>query len=318
MLSTESVLRKILNLCENCPRLREGTCHDLIFKQFSNAPIADKDEALGAEDPDDRSDPNVTNKRPLEIESNPRTPNNSTDSSPPVKQARTACHVSNIIVISSDDETNFEPAETRTSKDQKHHIKHMNVIELCPLSRPGDECKQCKISHAITIWLSHGRVRIAQAHWATETCKDKTENLKNNTQLTTFFKRSTSIPNSITVACPGLNDETWERRKATHSIAQFISKTFTIYRGNHQHDICQELFGKHAQENQLTKAQKSQLIATLDARSTWQVKRHGERSAIYSSDCKRTLICKKNDENLIAVSSKLRSKVHQMVISPSS
>ncbi|EGG01621.1 uncharacterized protein MELLADRAFT_92001 [Melampsora larici-populina 98AG31] len=354
MLSTESVLRKILNLCENCPRLREGTRHDLIFKQFSNAPIADKDEGMwvavnatldaafakdcigenilkgnfglpmvvnwvrkAEEHPTwDLNSEMLINIKLENIvaalkESNPRTPNNSTDSSPPVKQARTAFHVSNIIVISSDDETNFEAAETRTSKDQKHHIKHMNVIELCPLSRPGDECKRCKVEMrtggkdfschcgAKTIWLSHGRVRIAQAHWATETCKDKTENLKNNTQLTTFFKRSTSIPNSITVACPGLNDETWERRKATHSIAEFISKTFTIYRGNHRHDICRELFGKHARENQLTKAQKSQLIATLDARSTWQVKRHGERSAIYSSDCKRTLICKKNNENLV-------------------
>ncbi|EGG10021.1 uncharacterized protein MELLADRAFT_94343 [Melampsora larici-populina 98AG31] len=190
----------------------------------------------------------------------------------------------------------------------------MNVIELCPLSIPGDECKRCKVETrtggkdfschcgAKTIWLGHGRVRIAQAHWATDTCKDKTENLKNNTQLTSFFKSSTSKPNLITVACPGLNDQTWIRRKATHSIADFISKTFSIYRGNHRHDICRELFGKNAQENQLTKAQKSQLLATLDARSTWQVKRHRERSAIYSSDCKRTLLCKKSHDNLVCSS----------------
>lgn len=103
----------------------------------------------------------------------------------------------------------------------------------------------------------------------------------------------------ITVVCPGLNDNTWERDRATQTIAQFISKTFSIYRGNTRHKICRELFGIEAQENKLTNEQKAQLTATLDAKSKWQVKRHGERGAIYSSNCRKTFLCKKNQKNVV-------------------
>ncbi|EGF97335.1 uncharacterized protein MELLADRAFT_85855 [Melampsora larici-populina 98AG31] len=357
MLSTEKILQKILNLCDNCPGLREGTRHDLIFKAFSNAPVANNDgmwpsvnttldaafgkdcvvqniskgplglpmvvdwvrkaekhptwdlnaemlinikldnivTALKAAGAEDQSDPKLSNKRRLVFD-----PETSNETRPPVKQPRTACPdkstaiESNVIILSSDDESNVQ--KIQGSKNQKHHTKNTN---RCKVEKsPGGKNLSCHCG-AKTIWLGKGRVRSAEAHWATDICKDKTKNLKNNTQLTSYFK-STTAPNPnnlISVACPGLNDETWERPKATQSIAEFLSKTFSIYRGNHQHEICREIFGQDAQEHKLTKEQKSQLIATLDARSKWQVKRHGERSAIYSSDCKRTFVCKKTDKN---------------------
>ncbi|EGF99269.1 uncharacterized protein MELLADRAFT_94758 [Melampsora larici-populina 98AG31] len=131
------------------------------------------------------------------------------------------------------------------------------------------------------------------------TCKNKTGGLKKTTDLTSFFGRLVTSRNMNTISCPGLNDVTWERERATHSIADFISKTCTLYRGNNRHKICKELFGSQAQESQLTAEQKSHLITTLDARSKWEVKRHGERSSIYSSNCERTFICKNTEKNAV-------------------
>lgn len=101
------------------------------------------------------------------------------------------------------------------------------------------------------------------------------------------------------VACLGLNDHTWIRERATQSIASFVSKSFSIYRGNIRHEICRELFGNKTQESQLTTEDRNLLIATLDARSKWQIKRHGDRNSIYSSECKKTLICKKTVKHAV-------------------
>lgn len=166
--------------------------------------------------------------------------------------------------------------------------------------RPGGKEFSCHCG-AKPIWLDSGCVRSAEAHWASETCKDKTYGLTKTTQLTSYFQSSTAPnPNLIEVTCPGLNDNTWERPRATQSIASFISKTPSIYRGNYRHKICKSLFGSQAQECKLSKEQKAELIATLDSRSKWQVKRQGERAAIHSSNCTKTFLRRKrNNQQLI-------------------
>ncbi|KAH9820386.1 hypothetical protein DFH28DRAFT_1121611 [Melampsora americana] len=333
MLSLDQTLQRILELCNHCPSLWEGTREDPTFMRFSNAPVADDDKGMwypvnttlddvfgkdciqinvskgpfglpmvvdwvqkawkhhtwdadseklikvkldnivsalqdaGAEDKFVEQ-PDCTVGKKQRVLSNPKI-SNVVD--PPSKQARLELNVvdnssklniinnqsnaiididkSDLIVLSSDSSHDDRDVPINEgSKIQKCQLKQMNLIEICPLSRPGNPCKQCKVEKCLggklfschcganTIWLGKGRVRSAEAHWATETCKDKTNNLKNNTQLTSYFKTSTAPnPNLIMVSCAGLNNNTWE-----------------------------------PQENKLTSAQKAQLIATLDARSKWQ------------------------------------------------
>ncbi|EGG10901.1 uncharacterized protein MELLADRAFT_92264 [Melampsora larici-populina 98AG31] len=268
----------------------------------------------------------VGNKRRISrIESNPTTSNSSNSSKSmddpkrPTKQFRTAApakisdgviNSSEVILVLSSDEEERRGFSKKNSA--KRELRNVKVVNLCPLSTPNKNCNRCKVETRLggkhfschcgakLIWLSGGRVRPAETHWATEICKDKTEQLRSNTQLTSYFTNSTtSNSKMIEVPCPGLHDGTWERPKARHTIAYFLSKTFSVYRGNFRHKICQDLFGAHAQESKLTKEQKSKLMTTLDAQSKWQVKRHGDRNAIYSSNCEKTFLCNRTIKNAI-------------------
>ncbi|EGF98711.1 uncharacterized protein MELLADRAFT_95461 [Melampsora larici-populina 98AG31] len=239
-----------------------------------------------------------------------------------LQTASTSTKQSTIIVLSSDDQKHHKSDDdsdpvfiggtflknlTGGSFPKKHKI-----IELCPLSKPGENCSQCQVEDrpggkdlachcgAKRIWLNGGRVRVAKNHWASEACKEKTDDLKETTEVTSYFGRSVTAKNTIEIDCPGLNDDTWKRDRAVQSIATFVTRSFSIYRGNVRHEICQELFGQLAQESKLIPAQKSQLITTLDARSKWQIKRHGDRNSIYSSQCSKTFMAKKTIKNAYA------------------
>lgn len=100
----------------------------------------------------------------------------------------------------------------------------------------------------------------------------------------------------VEIECPGLTDATWVRPRATHSIKSFLEHTCSVYRGNIQHRVCKELFGKDATEKNLSPEDKARLMTTLDARAIWDVKRHGARSAIYSRKCKKQFLIKKNEK----------------------
>lgn len=127
--------------------------------------------------------------------SNPKT---SKTLKPPTKQARMKSNFINnglsvnnnhsnpvlqqpdVIVLSSDSsEDDRDVLVIEGSKTQARQLKQMDVIALCPLSRPGNPCKECKVEKRLggkkfschcganTIWLSKGRVRSAEAHWST-------------------------------------------------------------------------------------------------------------------------------------------------------
>ncbi|EGG12798.1 uncharacterized protein MELLADRAFT_87069 [Melampsora larici-populina 98AG31] len=273
----------------------DGDCDKLIRVKLDNIISALKD--AGAED-NESEEPSVSKSvggTKRRIVSNPKT---SKTPKPPAKQPKTtSTNDSNTIVLSSDDEVVITKVTIRgTTKKAQKQVKKTNVEE-----RPGGKEFSCHCG-AKPIWLDSGRVRSAEAHWASATCKDKTCGLTKTTQLTSYFQSSTALnPNLIEVTCPGLNDNTWKRDRATQSITSFISKTPSIYRGNYQHEICRSLFGSQAQESKLSKEQKAELIATLDARSIWQVKRQGERSAIHSSNCTKTFLRRKrNNKKLIS------------------
>ncbi|EGG07984.1 uncharacterized protein MELLADRAFT_85319 [Melampsora larici-populina 98AG31] len=154
--------------------------------------------------------------------------------------------------------------------------KKNKIIELCPLSKPGENCSQCQVEDrpggkdlachcgAKRIWLNGGCVRVAKNHWASEACKEKTDDLKETTELTSYFGRSVTAKNTIEIDCPGLNDNTWKHDRA-------------------QVDSCTEI----------------SIDYSLDARSKWQIKCHGDRNSIYSSQCSKTFMAKKTIKNAV-------------------
>ncbi|EGG06106.1 uncharacterized protein MELLADRAFT_87473 [Melampsora larici-populina 98AG31] len=309
----------------------DGDSDKLIKIKLDNIISALQDAGAEDHEVDEPHETNsvVGNKRRISrisrIESNPTTSNSSNSSKSmddpkrPTKQFRTAApakildgviNSSEVILVLSSDEEERRGFSKKNSAKRK--LRNVKVVNLCPLSTPNKNCNQCKVETRLggkhfschcgakSIWLSGGRVRPAETHWATEICKDKTEQLRSNTQLTSYFTNSTtSNSKMIEVPCPGLHNGTWERPKARHTIAHFLSKTFSVYCGNFRHKICQDLFGAHAQESKLTKEQKSKLMTTLDAQSKWQVKQHGDRNAIYSSNCEKTFLCNRTIKNAI-------------------
>lgn len=76
-----------------------------------------------------------------------------------------------------------------------------------------------------------------------------------------------------------------------------LQKTCTIYRGVKRANLCKELFGQDAKECELTKEQVGRIISTMDSRSTWHVKRHGDRNAIYAANCLKTVLVRKKEKH---------------------
>lgn len=62
-------------------------------------------------------------------------------------------------------------------------------------------------------------------------------------------------------------------------------------------NLCKELFGQDAKECELTKEQVGRIISTMDSRSTWHVKRHGDRNAIYAANCLKTVLVRKKEKH---------------------
>lgn len=107
--------------------------------------------------------------------------------------------------------------------------------------------------------------------------------------MTSFFKSDPALHpvNKILVdtVCPGRTDETWIRPRATCTISQFLESTYSIFRGLLRHEVRRELFGDILTESDLNPSQKAQLIATLESRCSWVVKRTGDRNSIHSKTC---------------------------------
>lgn len=137
--------------------------------------------AAGREDNSDKkSDLKISKKRQLKESS----PKSSKASMPLTKRPRTVTPnkftaiKSDVMVLSSDDDTDVPGIGGL--QNEKRRIKQRRVIKLCPLSRPGSNCKRCKVDtrlggkrfschcSAKTIWLSKGRVGSAEAHWTTD------------------------------------------------------------------------------------------------------------------------------------------------------
>ncbi|EGG05841.1 uncharacterized protein MELLADRAFT_87741 [Melampsora larici-populina 98AG31] len=234
---------------------------------------------------------------------------------------------SSVVVISSDDDENQHPgscstgisanktSNQKTSNKISKISKISDILRLCPLSKDDKPCTRCRVETAVLgnkyFWchcsnkrlvLSNGRVETAAEHWKSKRCQVKTRHIQSSAVLTSFYATIPAEPKKKKgyeeVPCPGLTDATWERPKATYSIAYFIEHTCTIYRGNDRNAIRKELFGEKATESSLTKTQKAQLISTLDSRAIWEVKRHGERSGVYSKKCLRTGLRKKNSDDV--------------------
>lgn len=80
-----------------------------------------------------------------------------------------------------------------------------------------------------------------------------------------------------------------------------MERSCSIYRGNQRHVVCQDLFGPNAKEIDLTPDQKARLITALDSRSTWIVKRHSDRNALYSPNCLNTIPVKRSKKDELVV-----------------
>ncbi|EGF97440.1 uncharacterized protein MELLADRAFT_85351 [Melampsora larici-populina 98AG31] len=226
--------------------------------------------------------------------------------SAPKKPPRVFSQIEKVNLVLSDDEvtqphnisSNFvsvpKKSIWRSSKVDKAK-KAVNVLNNCPLSTPDAPCNQCKIEvnsadkefqcHCgqKTIVLRGGRTEKVLSHWKTKACTQKTSTLRSNAVLVGFLAKSDGDKQQVKrgfveINCPGLTDATWDRPQAKHSIRYFLEHTCSIYRGNNQHRICQELFGKDANEKTLSPDEKARLMTTLDARAIWEVKRHGART----------------------------------------
>ncbi|EGG08232.1 uncharacterized protein MELLADRAFT_85034 [Melampsora larici-populina 98AG31] len=222
---------------------------------------------------------------------------------PPPKRQHNVASTSTAILILSDNEILAEDNEvvfiksninTASQKKNKKKKRRRNKIER----HPRGQALKCHCGSA-PVTLHGGRFERAEAHWLTDKCAKTTAQLRSNKLLSSFFVKDPALQpvnrNIIEAACPGLTDKTWPRPKSERTIAEFMDSTCTIYRGNVQHKILKELFGDDLGENDLTESQKAKLVTELDARSTWEVKRHGERNAIYSTSCKRTVNHHKKD-----------------------
>lgn len=232
------------------------------------------------------------------------------------------------ITIESSEEEKQPSSSTKIRDHAKKH-KTTDLLALCPLSTPQAPCDRCKVEKfdgskvftchcgAKSKTLKQGRVEKAVNHWKTGEsllselsilvtdalmlvdtagCVDKTKKLLGTAKLTDFFKRPAESSLDIRskahikeVPCSGLTDKTWRRPSATYSIAHFMEKTCSIYRGNLRYKVCTQLFGPDAKESNLMSDQKAKLLTALDSQATWEVKRHAERSAIYSRSCTKTI-----------------------------
>lgn len=197
-------------------------------------------------------------------------------------------------------------------KNRKNPKKtQKNVLDLCPLSEPNKPCVRCKVEPhpkgkalrchcgSAPVTLHQGRFEGAQTHWLSGSCKTATASLRTNRLLSSYFVKDPALQpvnkNIIATICPGLTDETWVRPRAEQTIAQFMDSSCSIFRGVNRHDLRKELFGPNTTEKDLTKSQKAQLITAMDARAIWEVKRNGERNAIYSKSCEKTYQRHKKD-----------------------
>ncbi|EGF98071.1 uncharacterized protein MELLADRAFT_96196 [Melampsora larici-populina 98AG31] len=193
---------------------------------------------------------------------------------PAPKRIQPAQTSNDAIIISSDDE---EVELAKSNKDSKTVQKTSKGKLL-----------SCHCG-AAPVTLRRGQVEGAQAHWSSGVCKDATSGLRGNQMLTSFFKSDPALQpvnrNLVDTVCPGLTNETWIRPRATCTISHFLESTYSIFRGLLRHEVRRELFGNIVTEADLTASQKSQLIATLESRCTWVVKRTGERNTIHSKTC---------------------------------
>ncbi|EGG08193.1 uncharacterized protein MELLADRAFT_84980 [Melampsora larici-populina 98AG31] len=230
---------------------------------------------------------------------------------PPPKRHNTLA--STTILISSEDEEIVYVKSNNLSKKNKKpkESKRKDVITLCPLSAPNKPCICCKVERhpkgkafschcgAAPVTLHQGRIEGAQAHWSSGLCKSATSSLRTNKLLSSYFVKDPALQpvnkNIIETICPGLTDETWSRPRAEQTISQFMDSTCSVYRGVNRHDVCKELFGPTVTENDVNKSQKAQLLAAMDARAIWEVKRHGKQNVIYSKKCEQTFKRHKDD-----------------------
>ncbi|EGF96897.1 uncharacterized protein MELLADRAFT_92522 [Melampsora larici-populina 98AG31] len=257
--------------------------------------------------------PNPSNGIKRRIVSNPTLDLNvaiAEEPKPPPKRQQKKTSGSTMILISSDNEVIFVGSNLKQSKT-KTKPKKQNTINQCPLSKADQPCIRCKIEvhekgkllkchcGSAPVTLRKGRSEAAQVHWKSAMCQNATARLKTNTLLSAYFVKDPAVQpvnkNIIDTVCLGLTDETWVRPRATQTIAQFLESTCTIYRGVDRHSLRKELFGHNIRENDLTSSQKAELLATMDARATWVVKRNGDRNAIYSKSCESTFKRLKND-----------------------
>ncbi|EGF99128.1 uncharacterized protein MELLADRAFT_94844 [Melampsora larici-populina 98AG31] len=294
---------------------KQGECDsgsDLMIK-FKFERLCKKVEALGKSLPTDpHSDQSVTNRASgvkRRIVSNP-TPDPDVAVSdvpkPPAKRHHQIASVSTTISISSDDEQNkneviFVSSNLSQKSKKKEKSKKADVLSLCPLSEPNNPCIRCKVEKhpkgkifschcgAARVTLHEGRVEGAQMHWKSSACKTATSGLRTNTLLSSYFfhdpDRQPVNSNIIEAVCPGLTDKTWPRPRSDCTIADFMNSTCSMYRGIDRNALRKELFGPNSTETNLSQSQKAQLMATLDARCTWVIKRNGERNAIHAKNC---------------------------------
>ncbi|EGF99437.1 uncharacterized protein MELLADRAFT_94635 [Melampsora larici-populina 98AG31] len=236
-----------------------------------------------------------------------------------LNQAKSKDQKNKSIVIESSKEDENPVPLSKTEQNPKviksKAQKQMDLLALCPLSTPDSPCDRCKVEKiggdkifhchcgAKSKTLKQGRTLKAVEHW-----KTATERISTNKTLNSFIKRKAADPSAssdksriIEVACAGLCDATWKRKRAKQSIAQFMEKSCSIYRGNQRHMVCKDLFGANANEVDLTSDQRARLITALDSCSTWIVKRHPDRNALYSPSCLVTIPVKikKKDELVV-------------------
>ncbi|KAH9816220.1 hypothetical protein DFH28DRAFT_1095028 [Melampsora americana] len=214
---------------------------------------------------------------------------------------------SEVVNISSNDDKDQQRENISTSisrrankvekKESSTKIMSVtDVLQLCPLSKGNQPCTKYQVETAVLgnkyFWchcsnkrliLPHGPVETAEDHWKSKKCRDKTRDIS-SAVLTSFYKKIPVDPKTTNreVPCPGLTDATWVRKKVQNSIAYF-------------------LFGNKTSELSLTKYQKARLISALDSQEIWEVKRHGKRSGVYSKNCKRTVLQKKNLDDVPCV-----------------
>ncbi|PLW21867.1 hypothetical protein PCANC_03352 [Puccinia coronata f. sp. avenae] len=181
------------------------------------------------------------------------------------------------------------------------------MCEGCSITKNDSGSRQNKIFNchcgAPPVLLPQGRSQNIEAHWKSRSCKLSTSSVSNTRPITTYFPlkrpcdsqtpiQDVSTPPQtkkilVQMMCPGLNDNTWERPRATFKISQCISGSPSIYHGAPpRYKICEELFNT-TKESELTEQQTEKLLQELEARSTWFIKRHTATAGIFSSKCER-------------------------------